>query len=127
MAARTVTLIIPDDLYGRLQRRAADARRSVEDEALEAVAMALPTVDDLPPEIAGELARLDDLDDDALWQAARRTLASRDDRRLRALTRKRRQATLSVAEEMELERLLDRLENIGLIRARGSVAAPAWA
>jgi plasmid stability protein len=117
----TVTLTLPDDLYARLQRRASDTQRSLADEAIEAMAMALPTVDDLPQPIARELAALADLDDDRLWQAAQRTLTRRDDRRLRALTRRQQETPLTIAEEQELDELLDRLDDVGLIRARAAV------
>jgi plasmid stability protein len=115
-----VTLTLPDDLYARLQRRASDTQRSLADEAIEAMAMTLPTVDDLPQPIARELAALADLDDERLWQAAQRTLTRRDDRRLRALTRRQRETPLAIAEEQELDWLLDRLEDVGLIRARAA-------
>ena len=42
MALQTVTLKVSDELYRRLQRRAEQAHRSVEDEVLELVASALP-------------------------------------------------------------------------------------
>src|SRR5215218_3998841 len=62
----TVTLTLPDDLYARLQRRASDTQRSLADEAIEAMAMTLPTVDELPQPNARELATLVGLDDDHL-------------------------------------------------------------
>jgi hypothetical protein len=83
--------------------------------------MTLPTVDDLPQPIARELAALAELDDDRLWQAAQRTLTRRDDRRLRALARRQRETPLTIAEEQELDWLLDRLEDVGLIRARSTL------
>jgi plasmid stability protein len=118
--SKAVTLILPDELYARLQRRASDTQRSLADEAIEAMAMTLPTVEALPQPIARELAALAELDDDHLWQAAQRTLTRRDDRRLRALTRSQRETPLTIAEEQELDWLLDRLEDIGLIRARAA-------
>lgn len=118
--SKALTLLVPDTLYERLQSRAVDERRSVEDEVLEAVAMALPMVDDLPSEIVTELAALDELDDDRLWQVAQRTLEQRDDRRLRSLARRQGRTSLRDSEEQELRTLLDRLEDVGLIRARAA-------
>ena len=67
--------------------------------------MNLPTVNDLPEEIAETLIMLDILDDQQLWQAAQRKLPQR---------------TLPFAEEQELALLLDRLENVGLVRAKAA-------
>jgi hypothetical protein len=41
MPGKPVTLIVPDDLYDRLQQQAAQARRSLEEELLETVATVL--------------------------------------------------------------------------------------
>lgn len=120
MAGRNITLTIPDELYARLQQNADLTQRSIADEALEAVAMALPTVASLPPASARALARMADLTDDELWQEARRTLPRRDERRLRLLAHRRQRGTLPVGGEQELEVLLDRLEDVGLIRARAA-------
>ena len=118
--SKALTLHIPEVLYRHLQRRANETHRTVADEALAAMAMTLPTADDLPGPIARELVALADLADDQLWQAAQRTMTRRDERRLRALTRDRAARPLTIAEEQELDWLLDRLEDIGLIRARAA-------
>ncbi|MBK9715364.1 MAG: hypothetical protein IPO81_29360 [Kouleothrix sp.] len=48
MTTRTVTLDLPELLYQKLQARAAQTRRTVEDELLEVLATAVPVADDLP-------------------------------------------------------------------------------
>jgi hypothetical protein len=118
--SKALTLNIPENLYAHLQRRASETQRSLADEAIEAMAMTLPTVDDLQPSLARELAALAELDDEHLWQSAQRTLTRRDERRLRTLTRSQRDTPLTIAEEQELDWLLDRLEDVGLIRARAT-------
>jgi hypothetical protein len=105
--------------------QAAEAQRSVAEEALEAVAMAVPTIDDPPPGLRRALATLEELDDEQLRQEARRTLTPRDDRRLRALARCRPDGALTIAEEQELDWLPDRLEDVGLIRARAAALLKA--
>lgn len=82
--------------------------------------MILSTVGDSLAEIDESLAVLDTLDDQQLWQAAQRTLPQRAARRLRALSRVQQQRTLSSTEEQELMLLLDRLEDVGLVRAKAA-------
>lgn len=49
-------------------------RHSVEDELVAAVAAVLPTLDDLPSDIADKMAQLAFLADDELWRMARASL-----------------------------------------------------
>ena len=120
MSGQAILLTVPDELYERLAQRAAETDSSIAEAALDVMAMAMPTVKDLPAEIAESLAMLDTLDDQQLWQAAQHTLPQRATRRLRALSRHQQERTLSVAEEQELELLLDQLEDVGLVRAKSA-------
>jgi plasmid stability protein len=82
MAGRSVTVELPDELYERLQRRAAEAQRSLSEEVARLLAAAVPAEDDrLPPELEQELARLETLDKAALRKAARPALSARRSRR----------------------------------------------
>lgn len=120
MSGQAITLTVPDELYERLAQRATETDSSIADAALEAMAMALPTADDLPPEIADRLTLLDTLDDQRLWRVARSTLPQRAARRLRALSRLQEQRVLTSVEQQELAQLLDRLEDVGLMRAKAA-------
>jgi hypothetical protein len=66
------------------------------------------------------LVKLDTLDDQRLWRVAHRTLPQRAARRLRTLSRLQQQRVLTAAEDQELAQLLDRLEDIGLVRAKAA-------
>ena len=59
-------------------------------------------------------------DDQRLQRAAGRTLPQRASRRLRALARLQQRQNLTVEEQQELVGLLERLEDIGLVRARAT-------
>ena len=74
MAHQTLTLNIPDDLYSRLEKRAAAANRTVEAEVLDVVAGAVAD-EELPADVAEALAALAVADDETLWQAARSRLS----------------------------------------------------
>lgn len=120
MGSHTLTLDIPESLYARLAERASLAQRSVADEALAVMALSMPTEDRLAPSLARTLQELEALDDAQLRHAAERTLPQRAARRLRALARRNTSGDLSAAETDELAMLLDRLEDIGLIRAKAT-------
>jgi hypothetical protein len=63
---------VPHPLYSRLEERAKQTQRSVEEELVEALAEAVSRADDpLPGEAADVLASLDTMPNDALWQLAR--------------------------------------------------------
>lgn len=56
MTLQTITLRLPEMLYRQVEHRAQRMRRSVEDELIIVVSTALPTTDNLPLDIAGDLA-----------------------------------------------------------------------
>jgi hypothetical protein len=120
MSGQAITLTVPDKLYERLAQRATEMDSTIAEAVLEMMAMSLPTVDDLPAEIADHLGALDTFDDQRLWRVARSTLPQRSARRLRALSRLQQQRVLTTTEEQELAQLLDCLEDVGLMRAKAA-------
>ncbi len=120
MSHHTLTIDIPEQLYARLAERASLSQRSLADEALAAMALTIPIEDDLAPTLARTLHDLEALDDAQLRRAAARTLPQRDERRLRALARRNSAGAITPVEGDELTVLLDRLEDIGLLRARAA-------
>jgi hypothetical protein len=118
MAGRTVTIEVPDELYDRLSRRAAAAQRSVAAEVVELVAAAMSDDDDLPPELKSELARMETLDDEALWRAAQPSFTVRQSRRLESLHFKLQDEGLTEAERAEEQALLRAADRSMLIRAQ---------
>jgi hypothetical protein len=84
------------------------------------VSSALPTLDDLPADIADELAQLGYLTDAELWQAAHTALPLSDSERMQALLLKRQRDGLSVAEEREARRLAHRADRTMLVRAQAA-------
>lgn len=117
---RPVTLTLPAVLYERLQRRANQARHTVEDELLEVVATALPTEDALPPDLSEALSPLPLLDDTALWRAARSHLAAEFAAELEQLHIKRQREGLTEGETHTLARLVRQYERAMLVRAQAA-------
>jgi plasmid stability protein len=120
MAAHTVTLQLPSQLYKQLVQRAAEARRSVEAELLELVAAVMPSNEKLAPDLAHAIEGLAVLEDDALWQAARHRLTDDVAARLEELQWKRQSSGLSSEEDEELSRLVSLYERRMLVRAQAA-------
>jgi len=92
MTTQALTLIIADKLYELLKQRAAQTKRSVEDELLEVVNTALPSTsnqNDVPSELDAELAAMVYWSDKALWKAGRDHFPAKSSVRLEALHHKR--------------------------------------
>lgn len=120
MAAQAITLHLPGPLYERLKRRAEERHRTLEAEILDAVATAGSASEQLPPELDEVLAALPNLDDDALWQAARDRLPEEATAELEALSLKQQREGLTPGEQETRDRLLHGYERILLVRAEAA-------
>jgi hypothetical protein len=83
MAARTITVTLPEDVYAQLEARARATARSIDDLVSQTLAHGLPpqTEADLPLPVQAELDAMVYLSDEALWAIARST-ANEDNRAL---------------------------------------------
>jgi plasmid stability protein len=120
MAVQNVTIRLSDSLYHQIRQRARRSQRSVEDEVVAVVEDALPVLDVLPGELADELTQMSLLTDEELWQAARSSMTTAENRRMQALLFQRQREGLSSEEEMEAERLAQRQERVMLVRAKAA-------
>ena len=120
MSVQSVTLNVPRALYDRLERRAAQTHRTVEDVLLDVLATAVPLADDLPPDFAEALSPLALLDDAALWRAARSHLPTKVAAELEALHLKRQREGLTDIETQTLARLVRQYERAMLVRAQAA-------
>ena len=121
MAVQNVTVRLPDKLYDQIKRRAQRKQRTVEEEVAAVMAEAMPTQDDLPAGIDGELEQLAFLTDEELWRAVQSRLAASENQRMQALILKRQRDNLSQREQSEAERLVQRSNRIMLVRAQAAV------
>ena len=120
MTKHPVTLDLPEELYARVERRAAQTRRSVADAVLDVLASAIPASDALPADLAETVASLALLDDAALWRAARSHLDAAAAARLEDLHLKRQGEGLTEAEAAEVARLVRQYERFMLVRAQAA-------
>jgi plasmid stability protein len=120
MALQAVTLRLPAELYDRLQRRATQRRRSVEDELLDVLATAVPVADELSADLADALSPLALLDDEALWRAAHSHLSAKSAAALEALHLKRQREGLTDVEADTAAGLVRQYERAMLVRAQSA-------
>ena len=72
VAARTITVTVPEEVYAQLEAKARTTARSVGDLVAQTLARALPhqVEEDLPPSVQAELQAMAQLSDEALWVIA---------------------------------------------------------
>jgi hypothetical protein len=120
--AETVTLNLPDRLYQRLVNTAQSTGRPLEAVILHALTVGSPpNWDDAPEEFQADLAMLDRLDDNTLWQIARshKTLAEME--RYDELLERNQEQTLTDAEQLELMALRQAADRLMLCKAQAAV------
>ncbi|CUS04826.2 conserved protein of unknown function [Candidatus Promineifilum breve] len=134
MGLHTITLNLPDQLYRRLQQTAQSMRRPLNEVLIRAVEIGSPpTWDDVPSSYQVELAALDRLDDDSLWQIARARQTEAELSRYVALLERNAEQTISSAEQVELETLresadlfmLKKAQAVALLHWRGHAIPPS--
>jgi hypothetical protein len=118
MSLQTVTLNLPEPIYRRLRRAAETSRLSFEDVVVQTIVGNLPpSVDDVPPELQGELSALQALSEDELWAVARSVMDPGQQRRFEHLLRKNNRCTLTPRERKELEHLGQEADRLTLCKA----------
>ena len=120
MAIREVVIPLPESLYHRLQQTAQATQQSLTDVLLHAVKVGSPPDwSDAPAEFQGDLAILDRLPDDALWQLAQAHYGA-DMGRHQALLDKNAEGSLSAAESAELSELREHADRFMLRKAHAA-------
>jgi hypothetical protein len=120
-ATATVTLALPEALYQRLKGAALATKQPLEQVLLHALSVGSPpSWDDAPPEFQLDLARLEKMDDDALWAIARSRREPDEFVRYDELLDKNAGGPLAPAERDELERLRDEADRFMLRKAHAA-------
>lgn len=125
---------LPENLYLRLQQVAQATQQSFTDVLLHAVQVGSPpNWEEAPAEFQADLASLDRLNDEALWQVARSRRTEVEMVRYQELLDKNAAGTLTEAERNELTGLrteadrfvLRKAQAAALLRWRGHKLPPA--
>jgi hypothetical protein len=130
MSVQAVTLNLPDIVYQRAKQAADALNRPLEDVIVNTLATTLPALDDVPPEMAGELATMAQLSDEALHGLANSLLPAARQELLDLLLDQQGRGELDEAGQRELTSLLAecgrhvlrRAEAVALLIARGRPA-----
>jgi len=134
MLSETITLQIPETIYQRLAQTARATGRALEDVILHALRVGSPPIwEDVPPEFQTDLASMDKLDDNALWEIARGRKVPADMERYNALLERNQNDSLTEAERLELSTLRTEVDRFmlrkahatALLRWRGHVVSAA--
>lgn len=133
MAIHTVNLQLPENIYLRLEQTAQATQQPLEHVLLHAVKVGSPPPwDDVPAEFQPDLASLDRLDDDALWQIAQSQQSKKEAERVDLLLEKKANNMLSTEEKQALENkrtqgnrfILRKAQAAALLRWRGHSFVP---
>jgi len=104
--AHTVTLRLPENIYGRLKQTAQVTKKPMEEVIVQSVKAGMPpSVDDLPPEYREEFLAMERLSDEQLWQVAESMIPAGHQRRYASRLRKNQAGTLTEREREQLTQL----------------------
>lgn len=121
MPSQSVTVELPDAVYDQIKRAAERTGRPVDKVLTEALTVVAPVIDTAPASLKSALAHLAYLNDAALWQASRATMATEQRERLQKLHGLQGQRQLSDAERAEEQALLQLYRETLLVRAQAAV------
>lgn len=118
MTMQEMTIRLPETVFHRLLGMAQTTHQSVDEVLFQSIRGNLPPlVDDLPPEMRDEVARLAQLSDDELWAATNAPLSEPQWHRHEELLEKNATGELSRREVNELARLRDAVDRWVLRRS----------
>ena len=104
--AQTITVKLPLPVLGKLKRAAELTYRPIDEILASTIDAALVAPSGLPDELAGELAAMHLLSDQALWAAVHPSFSPAEQQRLRQLNHTAGERPLTQAEAAEQTALL---------------------
>jgi len=117
----TITLRLPNTLFQPIQRISEALEEPIETILLNALRASLPSLAGLTDELAIELTQLDVLSNDALYKVMLETVPVKIEQEVEELLAKNQAGTLKNKEEDRLEELQNKIEKVGLRKARAAV------
>lgn len=118
---QTVTLRLPDKLYWPLQRMARATNQPVENVLLTALQASLPSLEDLPQELAQELAQLEALDSHQLRPVLLETVPFAQQQEIEELLERNQAGKITESEQARLAYLQNAADRVMLRKARAAV------
>ena len=99
VAAETVTLQVPGQLYARARQTAGRNQQALEQLLVSAMVSGLSLLDDLPDDMVMDMATLALLNDRALWRVARQTMSEEQYDRMDELLALKNQKVLTATQQ----------------------------
>jgi hypothetical protein len=132
MTIQTITLQVSDSIYQRARHTSEVLQQPAEKLLVDAIAAALPPLDDVPTEMTGELAAMALLGDEMLESVARTTMPPERQQQLDELLYEQARGELDEAEHHRLAQamaeygrvMLRRAHAVGLLLRRGRPVPP---
>ncbi|AFZ24881.1 hypothetical protein Cylst_2681 [Cylindrospermum stagnale PCC 7417] len=122
MPSETVTLQIPEIIYQRLVNTAHATQRPLEEVMLHALQVGSPPAwDDVPEEFQTELAALDKVDNNTLWEVFRSHKTPTDMEQYNILLERNSSGTLTETERLNLISLRHETDLFMLRKAQAAV------
>ena len=118
---QTITLTLPDNVLQPVQRVAQATKQSVEELLVTALQAALPSLEDLPPDVVQHLVILESLDDQTLWRVMLETVPLDQQQRLHDLLFRNQAGMLTDTEREQLDLLQQQADLVMLRKARAAV------
>jgi hypothetical protein len=115
-----ITLTLPDELSLRARQIAESTAQPLEQVLIEHLKTLSPPLPSLPPDVQQELNALVSLSDDTLWTIARDHMPDDAQSRANDLMDKNSRGKLSANERIELEKLVDRADQLMLRKAEAA-------
>lgn len=121
MTVQTLTIDLPESVYKQVQRQSHYSQRTVAEEVVATVIDALPANIKIPPDIDEELASLEYLSKEELWDAARTKVPLEINDRKQLLVEKEQREGLLPSERSEAQSLSHYHDRVMLVRAKAAV------
>jgi len=118
---QTITLTLPDNVLQPVQRVAQATKQSVEELLVTALQAALPSLEDLPPDVVQHLVILESLDDQTLWRVMLETVPLDQQQRLHDLLFRNQAGMLTDTEREQLDLLQQQADLVMLRKAHAAV------
>ncbi|MCB0081478.1 MAG: hypothetical protein KDE47_11120 [Caldilineaceae bacterium] len=131
---QTITLSLPESTFLRFEQMSKVTHRPLVELVLRAVEVGSPPGwEEAPARFQTDLAALDRLDNQSLWQIAKANRGETEAARLQELLDRRSDSTISAPEEQELSVLVEEADRFmlckahaaALLRWRGEIIPPA--
>lgn len=118
MTVQSITLHLPDAIMRRAKYAADALQRPLEEVLTDMLTATLPDVENVPPDMQGDLARMTWLSNQELWTIAQSMMTDDHQKQLQNLVELQMERPLSQKEQITLDQLRKEYGRVTLYKAR---------